>query len=313
MTITVDAIRTWDLTKRFGDEAAVNGLSFYVPQGSIFGLIGPSGGGKTTAVRLLTGVYRPTEGDARVLGTRPSEFGQSTRARIGYMPQEFVFYPGLTVWENLQFAAAMYGVGRGRSRRLNELLDLVELSGDANKPASRISGGMRRRLSLVATLIHDPELLFLDEPTAGIDPVLRRKMWDYFHALQAQGKTMLVTTQYVGEAAYCDLVGVLDEGRLRVVDSPEGLRRRAYGGDVAELRSSHPLDSETLRAMRDLPFVRQVKRLDDYAVEFVVDEFSTANPEMVQWVRERNITVESIEERIAPFDDVFVHLVEKDD
>jgi len=166
-----------NLTKKFGDETAVEDVSFDVPRSSIFGFIGPSGSGKTTTVRLLTGVYTPTEGQATVLDHNPARFSQNDRARLGYMPQLFVLYPHLTVWGNLDFAASLYGMGLSRGKRLKAALTFVELYEHRSKLARNISGGMLRRLSLAATLVHDPELLFLDEPTAGIDPVLRHKFW----------------------------------------------------------------------------------------------------------------------------------------
>src|SRR5512141_616528 len=190
------------LTKKFGDEAAVQDVTFDVPRASIFGFIGPSGSGKTTTVRLLTGVYTPTEGQVTVLDRSPVRFSQGDRARLGYMPQLFVLYPNLTVWENLNFAASLYGMGLFRGKRLKEALTFVELYEHRSKLARDISGGMLRRLSLASTLVHDPQLIFLDEPTAGIDPVLRRKFWGHFRTLQARQRTLFITTQYVGEAAY---------------------------------------------------------------------------------------------------------------
>lgn len=165
-------VQTRNLTKQFEETVAVNDLSFYVPRGTIFGIIGPSGCGKTTAVRLLTGVYRPTSGEALVLGQHPAHFSQETRGKIGYMLRNSVLYQDLTVWENLNFASATCGVGPVLGKRLRAVLDFVELLEHRGKPLKNISGGMRRRLSLASTLVHNPTLLFLDEPTTGIDPVL---------------------------------------------------------------------------------------------------------------------------------------------
>ena len=199
-----NVVETQDLTKTFGEDVAVQSLNMQVPRGTIFGFVGPSGCGKTTTVRLLTGFYKPTSGSLSVLGKNPTSFLKSDREKIGYLIQQFVLYPQLTVWENLNFAASFYGVSVFRRRHLNKLLDFVELAGDKHKLARDLSGGMKRRLSLAATLVHKPELLFLDEPTAGIDPILRRKFWDYFKELQAEGHSLFITTQYVGEAAFCD-------------------------------------------------------------------------------------------------------------
>lgn len=306
-------VETQDLTKAFGNDVAVESLSMYVPRGSIFGFIGPSGCGKTTTVRLLTGFYKPTSGTVSVLGKNPFDFSKSDREKIGYLIQQFVLYPELTVWENLNFAASFYGVGLFRGKRLKKLLDFVELSGDRSKLARDLSGGMKRRLSLAATLVHNPQLLFLDEPTAGIDPILRRKFWDYFKELQAQGHTLFVTTQYVGEAAYCDLVGVMHEGRLLAVDTPERLRKKIYGGEMVRLRTAEELTFQQRHALADLPFVRgAVKIISDQEIELLVDEASTAIPSLVEWCRGQHLMVETIEEKLPPFDDVFVKLIERE-
>ena len=299
------------MTKQFGDETAVEDVSFEIPRGKIFGFIGPSGSGKTTTVHLLTGLHKPTSGEVTVLGQKPTEFSQSTRAKIGYMPQLFVLYDDLSIWQNLNFAASLYGVGLRRKKRLNELLDFVELRYHKHKLVRNISGGMRNRLSLAATLAHEPELLFLDEPTAGIDPVLRRKFWDYFEGLQSEGRTLFVTTQYVGEAAYCDYVGVLAKGRLLMVETPEGLRRKAFGGEVIDLVATERITYAHLTQLKHLPDVQpQTTRTGEASVRLIVDDASTAMPLIVKWCEENNLTIETIDEYLPPFDDVFVELIE---
>lgn len=308
-------VHAQSLTKQFGDQFAVRDVTFQVPRGTIFGFIGPSGCGKTTTVRLMAGIYEPTAGDVRVLGRRPIEFSQSTRERIGYMPQLFVLYPDLTVWENLNFTASLYGMGLRRNKRLNQVLDFVELGDHKRKQANQISGGMQRRLSLAATLVHDPELLFLDEPTAGIDPVLRRKFWDHFEVLQQEGRTLFITTQYVGEAAYCDYVGVMAEGRLLMVATPDDLRARAYGGEVIDISLTNRLSYEQhIQPLRGLPFVKdgRVLRTGENSVRLIVDEASTALPALMTWCQNNAITVEKIEEFLPPFDDVFVEILKQE-
>ena len=302
-----------NLNKTFGEQKAVNNLSFEVPRGAILGLIGPSGCGKTTTIRLLTGIYKPTSGEARVLGRTPSHFSTRDRERIGYLTQGFVLYPDLTVRENMDFAASLYGYPLRRGKRINNLLDFVELGEHKNKLARQLSGGMQRRLSLAATLIHKPELLFLDEPTAGIDPVLRRKIWDYFKELQAEDYTMLVTTQYVGESAYCDYVGIMAAGRLLMVDTPEGMRRRAYGGDVVNLRTVQPIPIGERNRLEQYDFVvAPIVQVNAREVRLVVDEADTALPPLMDWARNNNLQIESIGEYQPPFDDVFVKLVRQE-
>jgi ABC-2 type transport system ATP-binding protein len=312
--LSEDVVVAHELTKKFGEEVAVNSLTMKVPRGTIFGFIGPSGCGKTTTVRLLTGIHRPTSGEVTVLGKHPIEFSKSDREKIGYLIQSFVLYPELTVWENLNFASSFYGVGLlSRHSRLNKLLEFVELTEDKGKLAGALSGGMKRRLSLAATLVHNPELLFLDEPTAGIDPLLRRKFWDYFKDLQDQGHSLFITTQYVGEAAYCDLVGVMYEGKLLMVESPEGLRRKAFGGDIVGIKTTEWIRYENRKKLEDLPFVRdKIKVINDQEIELVVDEANTAMPALMEAAKAQRINVEKMEQVSPPFDDVFVRLIEKE-
>ncbi len=298
------------LTKKFADETAVQDVSFDVPRSSIFGFIGPSGSGKTTTIRLLTGVYTPTDGQVIVLDRNPAQFSQGERARLGYMPQLFVLYPNLTVWENLNFAASLYGMGLFRGKRLKGALKFVELYEHRGKLARNISGGMLRRLSLAATLVHDPQLIFLDEPTAGIDPVLRRKFWDHFRELKNQGRTIFVTTQYVSEADNCDLVGVQNNGKLLLVDTPEGLRHHAYGGDMVDFRTAQPFDFQAEAMLRSLSFVRaKTVRTGPDSMRIIVDRASTATPELMEWAQQQNIRVKAVEEYTPSFEDVFVELV----
>jgi ABC-2 type transport system ATP-binding protein len=309
---TGDVVQAQELTKMFGEEAAVDSLTMRVPRGTIFGFIGPSGCGKTTTVRLMTGVHKPTSGQVTVLGKNPYEFSKSDREKIGYLIQNFVLYPELTVWENLNFAASFYGVSLwGRAKHFNRLLEFVELKEDKGKLASALSGGMKRRLSLAATLVHNPELLFLDEPTAGIDPLLRRKFWDYFKELQNEGHTLFVTTQYVGEAAYCDLVGVMYDGKLLMVETPEGLRKKAFGGEIVSIKTSEWIKFESRKKLESLPFVHgKIKVISDQDIELIVDEASTAIPALIEACKVEGINIETIEEISPPFDDVFVKLIE---
>lgn len=300
------------LTKQFGDEVAVRDLAFEILRGTIFGFIGPSGSGKTTTVRLLTGIYEPTAGEARVLGQHPVAFTRQHRERIGYLPQLFVLYPDLTVWENLNLTASIYGMGLFRRKQLNQVLDFVELGDHRRKLARQLSGGMQRRLGLASTLVHNPELIFLDEPTAGIDPLLRQKFWDHFRYLRDQGRTLFITTQYVGEASHCDYVGILDEGRLIAADTPEGLRHRALGGEVVHLTASDPIDYGSLQAMRRLPFVRSLTMTGDTDIRLIVDEASEAMPALLEFCKAQNVAVASIEEYVPPFDDVFVELLRRE-
>ncbi len=303
---------TKELSKSFGDEIAVNSLNMSIPTGSIFGLIGPSGCGKTTTIRLMTGIYKPTEGDIKVLKNNPINFSNSDRENIGYLLQNNILNPDLTVWENLNFIASIYGVKIFRSKRLNHLLDFVELTDDKNKISRHLSGGMNRRLSLAAALIHDPKLLFLDEPTAGIDPILRIKFWDYFKQLQTEGHTLIITTQYVGEAQYCDLVGVMSNGKLLSIDTPEGLRRKVYGGEIISIVTNERIEYEHRMKFENFPFTKgKVSVINDNEVEIVVDEANSAIPKLIEACKQEGLSTKKIEKKVSPFDDVFIRLIEE--
>lgn len=306
-------IRTRGLGKHFGNEVAVRNVTLEVPRGRIFGFVGPSGSGKTTTIRMLTGYYAPTEGEIMVFDRPPSKFTRSMREKIGYMPQLFVLYPNLSVWENLYFAASIYGMSFFRGKALKDALDFVELYEHRNKLAREISGGMQRRLSLAATLVHDPDLIFLDEPTAGVDPILRQKFWEHFHQLRETGRTLFVTTQYVSEAYNCDLVGVMGNNTLLAVDTPVGLRHRAYGGDLVDLQTTDPFDYRVIQGMRRLPFVKVVQRTGDRRARITVEEGSTDVPVLLDWSREQGLSIDSIEEYVPPFDDIFVEIVKEND
>lgn len=309
------AVAAQNVTLQFAEDAGVYDLSFQVSPGTIFGLVGPSGCGKTTTVRLITGLYKPTQGEVTVLGETSSRLRAATRERIGYMPQQFVLYPQLSTWENINFVASLYGMPFfRRNKRLNGLLDFVELSPARNRLGAQLSGGMQRRLALAAALVNDPLILFADEPTAGVDPVLRSKFWAYFRSLRDQGRTLFVTTQYIGEAAYCDLVGVMRAGRLLYVDTPENLRRRAMGGEVIRLVVDAAQERPALRLLDAHEAVRQVQRTREPGHLLIyTDNAATTLPALVSLLNEQpGITVHSIDKYEPPFDDVFVQLMQED-
>lgn len=302
-------------THRFTGDAGVKDLTFYVPRGVIFGLIGPSGCGKTTTVRMLTGMYKPSKGEVQVLGDKPMQFSAKTRSRIGYMPQQFVLYPMLSVAENFNFAAALYGLGVfKRARRRHQLLEFVELYKERSRTTSKLSGGMQRRLQLACALAHDPELLFADEPTAGIDPVLRSKFWEHFRMLRDAGKTIFVTTQYVGEAENCDLVGIMRDGRLLYIDTPEDLRRKAFGGDLIRLAVPEERAGEAADLLRKQPKVKDARRAHAQPNLILVstEDSASAMPELLKVLTDHGIDVLESEQYNSPFDEVFLELVKRE-
>ncbi|HWT79054.1 MAG TPA: ABC transporter ATP-binding protein [Candidatus Methylomirabilis sp.] len=237
---TTPAIQVTDLTKKFGDVIAVAGLSLAVAPGEIFGLVGPDGAGKTTTMRLLTGVMQPTAGSAMVLGVEVTQDPEAIRPRIGYVPQSSSLYADLTVVENLQFHAELFGISRAeRDRETARLLTFSRLEPFGKRLARNLSGGMRQKLALCAALIHHPEVLFLDEPTIGVDPVSRRDFWLLIYQLLQQGLTLLVSTPYLDEAERCHRVGLMDHGRLIACDNPVVLRQM-LPGTLLELRGVAP-------------------------------------------------------------------------
>jgi ABC-2 type transport system ATP-binding protein len=297
------------VSRRFGQTLAVHNVSLSIEAGQIVGLIGPSGSGKTTIVRMLCGILAPTEGIARVFGRDPLRFGGRERARIGYLPQHFLLYTGLTVDANVNFVGGLYGLGwRERRRRLREVLELVELWDVRRRQASDLSGGMQRRLALAATFLHDPELYFLDEPTSGQDPILRRKIWSWLRGLQERGRTLLVTTHYVGEAELCNRVALMDAGQLIAYDSPGALRRRAFGGDLLELITKRDIYSY-LRALEKMRQVRSLEVRAQDRLVLAVDDAGRALPEIVSALQGLELTPESLREMPPPFEDVFERLI----
>lgn len=300
-----------EASKEFGDVAALRSIDLTIATGDIVGIIGPSGSGKTTAIRLLLGIYAPSGGTVRVLGDDPAQFSRADRERIGYLPQFFVLYPDLTVYENLAFIAGTYGLGWiRRRRRISELLDFLHLADAKDRLAENISGGMQRRLELGAALINNPDLLILDEPTAGLDPVLRAEIWDTFREMQRQGRTLVVTTQYVTEAEYCDRVEVIDRGRIIASGTPEELRRLANGGDVVRLLI-HDLDRAMVRAIGGYPFVKRTEWNGQDELKLVVDQASESIPALTDRLGQDGYAFNSIEEYRETFDQVFVRLVDQ--
>lgn len=307
-------IHTQDLGKRFGSTWAVQDLTLAVPRGQIFCLLGPSGSGKTTTLRMMLGVYKPSAGSLKVLGRPPVSLGGMLHQRIGYLPQHFVLYPTLSVEENLNFVGMIYGLGLlKRRRRIRELLEFMELWPARRYLAGRISGGMQRRLSLAAALMHRPELLFLDEPTAGIDPILRTKLWDEFRHLQGDGASLVVTTQYVTEAEYGDRVAILAEGRLAALGTPDELRQQALGGQavVVHTGGATGFGPELVRALKAVDGVSEVAFPGYDRIRLTVRDSGAALPSILNVMQEHRVQVESVENVTTSFDDVFVRLVQQ--
>jgi ABC-2 type transport system ATP-binding protein len=304
----------------FGKDAGVFDQTYALPEGAILGVIGPSGCGKTTTVRLALGLLRPQRGSLAVLGRTPADFRAAERERIGYIPQQFVLYPNLTVTENAQFVASLYGMRNAHFRqRLDQLLAFVDLAEARDRLGKQLSGGMQRRLMLVGALMHDPALLFADEPTAGIDPVLRARFWEYFRQLRDQGRSLFVTTQYIGEATYCDYVAVMRKGRLLAVDTPAGLRKRILGGEIVHLWLQDPARAgEAIELLTRYEPVQDAKRVPgtDNQLHVTVEDAGAWLPELLSLLGDPsgpNIVIDSAEEYQVSYDDIFIKIMEQED
>jgi drug efflux transport system ATP-binding protein len=239
-------IRTRNLTRRFDTLTALDHLNLEVARGEIFGLVGPDGAGKTTTLRLLCGLLDPSEGEAWVAGQDVTRAPEAVKDRIGYMAQRFGLYHDLSVDENMQFYADLFGISAAqRAHLLPELLHMTRMEPFRGRQAGKLSGGMKQKLGLMCTLLHRPEILFLDEPTNGVDPVSRRDFWAILYQLVKDGITVFVTTAYLDEAERCNRVGLLDRGRLIRCDAPENLRRQMQA-------NCYELAAQNLRAAREL-------------------------------------------------------------
>jgi len=244
------AIQTSNLTRHFGALRAVDGLHFEVPEGEIFGLVGPDGAGKTTTMRLLTAILHPTDGEAWVAGYHTVRDGEAIKESIGYMSQQFGLYPDLTVLENIHFYADIYSVPRrGREEKVEELLGFSNLTPFKKRQAGRLSGGMKQKLGLACALIHTPKILFLDEPTNGVDPVSRRDFWRILYKLLRQNVTIFVSTAYLDEAERCNRIGMMHSGKLFAIGTPAEVKQ-LMDGALLEVHCTAP--RQAVQALRRL-------------------------------------------------------------
>jgi len=245
----MDAIKTDNLTKRFDALTAVDGLTLTVAKGELFGLVGSDGAGKTTTMRMLAGIMEPTSGDAWVMGRHAAREAESIKEEIGYMSQRFGLYPDLTVLENIHFYADIYGLPqKGREAKVDRLLAFSNLAPFKKRRAGNLSGGMKQKLGLACALVHTPQVLFLDEPTNGVDPVSRRDFWRILYQLLKEGVTIFVTTAYLDEADRCNRVGLIHKGKLLACDAPQELKKLMPGA-ILEIRSGDARRS--LRLLRE--------------------------------------------------------------
>jgi ABC-2 type transport system ATP-binding protein len=300
--LTAPVIQVERLTRLFGDFVAVDAVSFDVQAGEIVGYVGPNGSGKTTTIRMLLGLLLPTRGQAHVLGYDCIHQYEDIRARCGYMSQKFALYDDLTVFENLQFYGGVYGITSQKS--ILETLAHVGLSEQVNELTNSLSTGWRQRLALGIALVHHPNLLFLDEPTSGVDPTARRVFWDLLYDLAAEGVTIMVTTHYMDEAEYCNRIGMMREGKLLAIDTPLALKDKYVPGTVYEVQAS-PLG----KGLEVLEGVNELQRVSLVGDRLRVVLQPGASPGSLEKILESaDILVQSISPGEPNLEDVFMHL-----
>jgi ABC-2 type transport system ATP-binding protein len=303
------AIEVNAISKRFGKLQAVDNVSFGVQSGEIFGLLGPNGAGKSTLIRMLTTLVPPTSGTAIVAGHDIIRDPNSVRTSIGVIPQNMTSDPELTCAENLGIHARLYGItGAQRRRRTEELLEAVGLSDRANALASTLSGGMRRRLEIARGLVHDPRILFLDEPTTGLDPVSRVSVWEMITRLRVQqGRTLFLTTHYMDEAdRLCDRLAIVDRGRIVALDTPVALKSSVPGASRIEVQFEPDLPQGAVE-LESLPAVQSVRALGSAAYRISSDRGPATAQELVELARAQKLELKSLSVQSTSLDDVFLH------
>lgn len=286
------------LTRRFGDFTAVDRVSFTVNKGEIVGYLGPNGSGKTTTIRMLLGILKPSEGQAQVLGLDIRHQAEQIRQQVGYVSQKFALYQELTAWENLQFYGGVYGTRD--EERMRMLLDELGLAKVTHQAVSGLPLGWRQRLALAVALIHKPRLVFLDEPTSGVDPLARRSFWELIYKLAGEGVTILVTTHYMDEAEYCDRVGIMRSGQLLVMDTPEKLKQ-SLNGNTLEVTAVPLLQAVEAAAL--FPAVQRSALSGDQMHLTVADAFSIER--FKKKMAQQGIEVRSIRPTTPTMEDVF--------
>jgi ABC-2 type transport system ATP-binding protein len=306
------AIQTQKLTRRFGNFVAVNQASIAVEKGEVFGFLGPNGSGKTTVIKMLTGILPITEGEAWIEGIDVAKNVDAVRERIGYMSQKFSLYDDLTVMENLQFYARAYQLkGRKLAQKIEETIAANKLEKYVDRLAGRLSGGWKQRLALGCALMHEPTVLFLDEPTAGIDPVARRQLWDLLFQLSGQGITFFVTTHYMDEAERCSHLAYIYYGELIADGTPDALRSlpEVNPPGTHRFEISAPAITTALRKAKEMTLFKNAT-IFGRSIHALVDE-SVGQEELGRELRKRGIAVEEIRPLIPTLEDAFVELSQR--
>jgi ABC-2 type transport system ATP-binding protein len=300
-----------DMVKTFGSFVAVDHVSLQVKKGEIFGFLGPNGAGKSTTIRMLCGLLTPTSGKAAVNGLDVATQPEEIRKNIGYMSQKFSLYDDLTVEENIDFFAGMYGVPREkRAGRKQYVLEMANLIGRHDALTRTLSGGWKQRLALGCAILHDPPILFLDEPTSGVDPIARGAFWGLIHDMSDSGHTVFVSTHYMDEAEYCHRIALMYRGKVIALGTPSELKHGLDTHFLLNLNSADPL--ETMRAVEGLPGVLDVA-IFGRGLHVMVDDLDATSARIRQTLAGKNIAVESLERITPSMEDVFVALIEAEE
>ena len=302
-----NAIVTKGLTKRFGKIVAVDHVDLTIKKGEVYGFLGPNGAGKSTTIRMLCGLLDPTEGTGTVLGHDIAKEPERIKEKIGYMSQRFSLYEDLTVRENLDFYASIYSVPKQiKEARIEQMIQMADLTGRKDTLAAHLSGGWKQRLALGCSIIHKPQLLFLDEPTAGVDPVSRRNFWDLIYRLSEEGITIVATTHYMDEAEHCDSLGFIYQGRITAQGSREEIKANALKGGVLEI-DCQPM-REANRLLEQLPGVAEVVRYGN-TIHVVIEEGGPLPSEVERRLASEGIKVSRVEVVSPSIEDIFVSFV----
>ncbi len=302
------AIEARGLTKVFGKFKAVDSIDLLIKEGEIFGLLGPNGAGKTTTLRMILGLIKPTSGWVKVFGLDVEKYRKEILKLTGYMPQHFSLYEDLTVEENLRLYGRLYGLkGRELDKRIKELLREFQLLEYRRRLAGKLSGGTKQRLALAVALVHSPRLLVVDEPTAGVDPPLRRYFWEYFRRLRSEGVTILITTHYMDEAEHCDRIALMRRGRIVARGSPMEIKRLAMGGDLIEvLVEDCPVTGSELPGV--LKVLEDEERGGVRRLKLLVDDSSERLIEIVKALEARGLRVYRATSVFVSLEDAFIKL-----
>ena len=310
-TDSTNAVIVKDLERRFGDFIAVNRVSFEVSKGEIFGFLGPNGAGKSTTIRMLCGILSPTGGTGSVAGFNIRTEPEKIKAHIGYMSQKFSLYEDLTVEENIDFYSGIYRIpAEKKNERKEWVIEMAGLQEHRNSRTGVLSGGWKQRLALGCAILHEPPVIFLDEPTSGVDPISRRQFWDLIYELSGEGVTVFVTTHYMDEAEYCDRIGLIYRGELIAIGTPDTLKTEYMQEDILEVMCERPQDA--MEGIEKIPDIKEVA-LFGKGLHVVTEEAESAMESITDLLVKQDYELTRIEKIIPSMEDVFVSLIEARD